>query len=87
MNNIEIRDNDIVYPCVWEYLVITMNEKILLDYIKEIFITREYKINLSKASKEGKYLSFVFSTSVISKEDRDLVFTTLSKIPQVKIVI
>lgn len=79
--------NEIKYPRIWEYLIITTNKISLLESVNNAFALREYSIKLSKKSKNKNYESFVFQIEVLNKTEKDEIFKTISKIKNVKVVI
>lgn len=81
---------EIIYPCMWDYLIIILKK----DYINEDSILknidlkyRKYEILHSKNSKNNSYISLKLSLYVNDKNDRDNIFQQLNKINGVKIVI
>lgn len=80
-------DSNIQYPCKWDYLIITTNKDFLKTAIKDNFGMLEYNFTFSKESKQGKYLSFIFSIQVANQKQRDEIFNILTKINYVKVVI
>lgn len=79
--------NEIKYPKLWEYLIITTDKISLLESINDAFEMKEYSIKLSKKSKNKNYESFVFQIEVSSKIEKDEIFKTISTIKNVKVII
>ncbi|MDE6886196.1 MAG: DUF493 domain-containing protein [Helicobacteraceae bacterium] len=81
------KKNEIKYPLLWEYLIITTNKDSLDSELRDKFGTLEYKLEDSKKSKNNKFSSYNFTIRVFSKEQRDEIFQFLSKIDGVKFII
>lgn len=77
----------IEYPCEWNYTVIGADEALLRDAVAEVFRGKEYRVEYSKKSKAGKYISLIVKAKTISEDDRVKQFSFLSKHPTIKIVL
>ncbi|PAF52598.1 DUF493 domain-containing protein [Helicobacter sp. 13S00477-4] len=85
MNILEGKPN-ITYPCEWEYRIIGENE----DKIKEaVFETmpRVYQLETKNRSSKGRFISLHAKIITNSEEERNEIFTKLSKHPEIKMVI
>jgi putative lipoic acid-binding regulatory protein len=78
---------DIEYPIEWGYRVIGTDEKTLRVVVDEVVDNREYRLNLSKKSRSGKYTSLDLKVTVDSEEHRDRIFRELKSSSAVKMVI
>lgn len=83
----DVKKYDISYPCNWEYLVITSDRDLVVNYVNNYLKDREYKITNSKTSKFSKYYSLKISVYVYDKSDRDNIFVNLSRVNGVKVII
>lgn len=81
----EIMENAIKYPCVWEYLIFCNNKEALICAIEERFGALEYSFSDSKKSKN--YSSHNFTINVLNQDERDKIFNILRKIECVKFVL
>ena len=75
------------YPCRWEYKIITSNSLELKKSLKEFFGDREYQLNFSKKSKNGKYDSYILSLIVHSDSDRKGIYNSLKSDNNIKVII
>ena len=69
----------IEYPIEWKYKVIGKDRDILIQTIDRILENREYRLQNSKTSSKGKYISLQVSTIVQSEEERNTIFQNLQK--------
>lgn len=69
----------IEYPIEWKYKVIGKDRDILIQTIDRILDNREYRLQNSKTSSKGKYISLQVSTIVQSEEERNTIFQNLQK--------
>ncbi len=79
------------YPCPWGFKVIGKEETILRQAIMVCLLDvcegREFSLELSNVSENGKYVSLNLSLSVDSEEDRNEIFTALADSPEIMMVI
>ncbi|MFC3867469.1 HP0495 family protein [Helicobacter equorum] len=76
----------IVYPTLWEYVVIGRDETQVQNTIFET-INTPYKITKTRFSHGGKFVSVHIKLEVDSQEQRDRIFNTLSKHQHITMVI
>lgn len=69
----------IEYPIEWKYKVIGKDRDILIQTIDRVLDNREYRLQNSKTSSKGKYISLQVSTIVQSEEERNTIFQNLQK--------
>jgi len=82
------RDNKkISYPCQWEFTVIGLAEEAIRNAIAELFPAETPEVIPSNQSKTGKYVSFSFSTTVTSEEERNTAFTQLQQHAAIRMVL
>jgi len=77
----------IQYPCEWDYTVIGADETLLRKAVAECCCGKEHKVEFSKKSKAGKYVSLAVKAKVCDEEERLKLFTALGKHPAVKMVL
>lgn len=73
----------ISYPCQWLYKVIGFDRKQLHQALLEVVGNKPCTISFSNSSSTGKYHCFNFEIIVKSEEERDAVYMSLNKHPQV----
>ena len=86
-----INDNEqklkLEYPLTWSYKLISLSEEKIKQVIHEVIIDREHKIEHSKASKTGKYISMNLDLLVHNEEDRNFIFQALKAHQHIKMVL
>ncbi len=87
INSINTQNAKIQYPILWDYLIVTLDGSLLESVIKEKFGALNYRLEISKKSKKGKYISYNFYIQVASQDERDNIFRVISAISGVKVVI
>ena len=77
---------EITYPTKWHYKIICEDEE---SFCKELFeiMNKEYVLEPSKISKQGKYKSFSLITEVSTQEERDAVFVAIKELKTVSYVL
>jgi len=78
---------EISYPCSWSYKVIAQKREQIEKAIKDICISKEYELNYSNSSKNGKYVSMNFTTTVCSDEERIEIFNKLKQCQDITMVL
>jgi len=77
----------IEYPCEWEYRIIGTNEESIRKAVIDAVYGKEYTLSFSNKSKAEKYISLALKTNVASEEERNIIYVSLRKCPEVKSVI
>ena len=80
-------DLNIKYPIYWEYKVIGEDETKLRTTIKRILVNEDIKIEISKKSKNKKYISLNLKVLILSEENKISIFNNLKKEKAVKIIL
>ncbi|QQF52677.1 HP0495 family protein [Campylobacter fetus] len=70
---------EIVYPIFWEYKIILDKDSDEKNVIKECVGNRNYTLDFSKNSAEGKFKSFNLAVLVNSDEERLELFSLLKR--------
>ncbi len=78
---------ELVYPCVWNYKLIGLTEAGVKAAICEIILEKPHKLKPSKSSKGGKYQSFDLEIIVASDDERIVVYESLRKHQEIKMVL
>ena len=78
---------EIDYPCEWEFKIIGDDEDDMRRVVTEILTTREYVLESSNTSREGRFKSMLLRTSVSSDEDRHGIFHRLQESSSVRMVL
>lgn len=69
---------EIDYPLFWSYRVIGSGD--IREKIEKVVASKEHKINFSKFSSGGKYISFEVSVFVKNENERVETFNALKSI-------
>lgn len=77
---------ELQFPRVWEYRLIASSKKELEEAIFEI-IDKEYEIEDSNRSKNGKYISVNLKIEVLSKKEMIDIFEKFNAHSYIKYVI
>ncbi len=85
INDIE-ESLELTYPREWRYTVIGGNEEKLRAAIAQIMGENEYKLNFSKTSSRGKYISLSLVTIVTDERHRTSIFEKLKQSPDIAMV-
>lgn len=75
------------YPRKWIFKVIGENQTLVEKIIDEIVEGKEFTLNHSQNSKQGKYCSLNLELIVESEEERDLIYTSLNKNENISMVL
>ena len=75
------------YPCDWRYKVIGEEREKLEQAIRDVILERTHKIEHSKASSGGKYISLNLDLLVHNEDDRQFIFEALKAHQHVKMVL
>lgn len=68
------------YPCKWDYKLFGTNEEGLRKAVVEVMGNNdEYHLDFSHKSSGGKYVSLHLETNVSSEDERNKIYTSLSK--------
>lgn len=84
-NNLE-QSPQICYPTLWEYVVIGADEGAVQGAIFEV-LEVPYEISRIRQSSGGKFVSVHIRLEVDSKQQRDSIFSALSRHKSVRVVI
>ncbi|OFI50614.1 hypothetical protein CFF27374_00775 [Campylobacter fetus subsp. fetus] len=68
-----------VYPIFWEYKIILDKDSDEKNLVKECVGNRNYTLDFSKNSAEGKFKSFNLAVLVNSDEERLELFSLLKR--------
>jgi uncharacterized protein len=82
-----VRKVEVDYPCDWPYKVIGRNDDRLEGSIHEALVDVEYRLNESKRSSAGSYVSFEVVASVRDERQRYWIYNRLRSLPSVKVVL
>ena len=83
----EGRKPEILYPCIWSYQVIGVDEERLRDAVREVIGEAPYTLRPGHVSKGGKYRSLGLDTRVEDEPERLRIFDLLSKHPAIRFVL
>ena len=82
-----ISDAVIKYPCLWLFKVIGRDEDKIRQAVIEVTGNENIDMSLSHISSGGKYLSLNFEIMVLNEEERNRVYVSLKKHPDIQIVL
>ncbi|WRC97500.1 DUF493 family protein [Helicobacter pylori] len=70
----------IIYPCLWDYRVITTTKD--TSVLKELLETyqRPFKLEFKNTSKNAKFYSFNVSMEVSNEAERNEIFQKISQL-------
>ncbi|WQZ18760.1 DUF493 family protein [Helicobacter pylori] len=70
----------IIYPCLWDYRVITTTKD--TSVLKELLETyqRPFKLKFKNTSKNAKFYSFNVSMEVSNEAERNEIFQKISQL-------
>ncbi len=77
----------LTYPLKWSYRLIIDSSANIGTILKNILNNREYNLENSKTSKNGKYKSYNITLLVYSDEDRQTLYESFKKDKNVKMVL
>lgn len=77
----------IEYPANWEYKVIAFSKNLITNAIKDIIDDRDHTLTHSHNSKNGKYISMNLDILVHNEDDRNIIFESLKKHKDIKMVL
>lgn len=87
MINLNDHKLELTYPCIWKYKIVIL-ESINVKYIsKDIFGSREHKVQESNVSKKGKFKSYNIELLVHSDDDRKEFHKLLGNHKDIKMVL
>jgi putative lipoic acid-binding regulatory protein len=79
------------YPCPWGFKVIGNEEGVVRQAViiclQDVCAGREYTLEMSNISENGKYVSLNLSLTVESEDDRNGIFTSLADSSEIMMVI
>jgi len=78
---------EIDYPCRWSYKLVGADEKAIRIAIAEIVEHRDHDVELSRASRTGKYVSLKLELVVAGHDDRRGLASAFNEHPAVKFVL
>ncbi len=78
---------EITYPCEWTFKVIGDDVESMILAMEEAVRDFNYEITPSNISKKGKYFSMNLIVSIISDEERYLIYDLLSKSDSIKYIL
>ena len=81
------RKLELEYPCNWRYKVIGEEREKLEQAIRDVILEREHKLEHSKASSKGKYISLNLDLLVHNEDDRQFIYEALKAHQHVKMVL
>ncbi|MDO9055273.1 MAG: DUF493 domain-containing protein [Sulfuricurvum sp.] len=85
--NDETQKLELNYPCRWCYKVVASERAGIEVAALEIFCEREYSLNPSNASRNGKYISMNLELLVHNEDERTYFYETLKAHPHIKMVL
>jgi len=93
-------DNDhgklqIEYPCPWDYKIVGTSEDAMRGAVRVCLArtlnqasgAREFELGMSRTSNGGKYVSLNLNLMVMDEVERNEIFTSLARHPEIRIVI
>jgi len=78
---------EIIYPCEWQYKVIGSDVDKVLSAIDEASHGLDYSVSPSNVSKNQKYFSINFRIEVPNEITRDIIYESLVKHEDIKVVL
>ena len=75
------------FPCEWSYKVFGTDEENLKSAISDVLKKKPYRISKATKSSKGNYISLTIKLTIMTQEELDLYYNTLSKHEDVKIVL
>ncbi len=78
---------EILYPCIWSYTVIGVDEAVLRDAVGSVLGAIPHSLKPGNVSKGGKYRSLALEARVEDELERLRIFDLLSKHPAVRFVL
>jgi len=95
MNNVNHGKPEIEYPCPWDFKIIGTNEdalraavtRCLEQTLNQAIGAREFELGMSRTSNGGKYVSLRLNLMVMDETERNGIFSSLAKHPEIRIVI
>lgn len=81
LNLNEIKQEPIInYPISWDYKLIVKKDVDVSVLVKKVLKQREFKLTQTNSSKNGKYISYLATITVIDKDDRLRLFDEFKKL-------
>ncbi len=78
---------DITYPCRWTFTLIGTDDKAIRAAAAECLGKIDYRLNPSKKSRSGKYISLHLRTDVESEAERNRLYAALKAMPAITMVL
>jgi putative lipoic acid-binding regulatory protein len=78
---------ELIYPCSWSYKLIGHEKEAMQKAIHDVIVEREHKLEHSKASKTGKYISLNLDLLVHNEDDRNFIYEALKAHQNIKMVL
>ncbi len=86
-SSFEGRKPEILYPCIWSYQVIGIDEELLREAIGEVLGDLQHVVKPGHSSSGGKYRSLGLEARVEDELERLKIFDRLSKHPAIRFVL
>ena len=78
---------ELTYPCSWKFKLIGYEKEAIKEAIYNVISDRDHKLQHSKASKTGKYVSMNLDLLVHNEDDRNFRYEALKKHSSLKMVL
>ena len=78
---------EILYPCIWTYQLIAIDEEKLRAAVLEVIGDAPHALRSGHVSRGGKYRSLALEIRVEDEPERLRIFERLSKHPAIRFVI
>ncbi len=78
---------EIEYPCSWPYRIIGQDDQAMRAAAELIIGNKEYKIDISRSSRGGKYISLVVETVVADEQERLRIYNGFCEHADIKMVL
>jgi putative lipoic acid-binding regulatory protein len=75
------------YPCSWVFKIIGEDSDSINIAVKEVIGDKEHKLEDSKKSSKGKYISKTLECNVSSEDERHNIFRMLKASEFIKVVL
>ncbi len=85
----------IEYPCPWDFKIIGTSEDAMREAVGQCLDQalnrasgdREFELGTSRTSNGGKYISLRLNLMVMDEAERNNIFSSLARQPEIRIVI
>lgn len=75
------------YPCDWTYKLVVLNDHHIRNTVEDILNGKKYKLDTSKESKKGKFISYKLDIIVDDEKERIEIYNSFKKHKDIKMVI